>query len=176
MPLPNGDPTPQEQAAARQTAIGRGFGGDEVDKFIKEQGGARTSAERITSGFQQTLGSGLEHQNAGGYGPPEGGGASAAMAGLGGAGPTSGGGSGAIGTALGGAPGGATVASSAPDTSSAALSGLTGAIGMQSGAQEGMQQGGGQPAEAGGSQLRQGLGNRLYPQDSMVLAGLRRAY
>lgn len=72
-----------------------------------------------------------------------------------------------------GAPGGATVASDVPDTSSA-LAGLSGAIGMSSGAQEGIPSG--QPQEAGGSALRQNLGSRLYPQDNMAVAGLRRAY
>lgn len=41
----------QTQAAARTAAIAQGHSPEEVDAFIAAQGGARTSAQRITSAF-----------------------------------------------------------------------------------------------------------------------------
>mgnify|MGYP001557768792 FL=1 len=51
------DPTPQAQQAARARALAAGYGPEEVDAFIQREGGARTSASRILTAFNQQEGS-----------------------------------------------------------------------------------------------------------------------
>lgn len=51
------DPTAQQQASARSRAIAAGHSPEEVDAFIANQGGARTSESRILTAFGVQAGS-----------------------------------------------------------------------------------------------------------------------
>lgn len=159
------------QAQARQAAIAAGHDAAEVDAFIAKQGGARTSAQRITSAFgvagstgtndltafhaQKATAAGADASGKGTY-------LSGMTAG------TPGGGSGGGGG--GGTPGGGTVPDDPSTDSSAPMSGLAGAFSQPDTSSQS------QPQEDGGSGLRQNLGNRMYPVMSAALAGLQRAY
>lgn len=163
------------QSAARQAAIAAGNSAEDVDAFIAREGGDRVSAQRIGSAFNVAGYSGtndLTAFHAQKADAPASAYHSGMTPGMPGAttSPVGGGGGG-----TGGPPPTGTV----PDTPAAstgadASSVLAGLSGVGSDLSQSLA--GGQPQEAGGPNLRQGLGSRLYPQNSAALAGLQRAY
>lgn len=157
------------QASARAQALARGYSPEEVDAFIAHEGGARTSTSRILTAFAPRDASGQgtatpSNQSAEGLALNEGaGGGQSTPGGGGGAGFGSGG-------PVGGVP---------PSVQKAALTGLS--AGDQTGIGIGAGAGGAGGvtntfAQGGPGQLRQNLGNRIYPQESEALAQLRKAY
>lgn len=159
------------QAAARAQALARGYTPAEVDAFIAKEGGERTSTSRILTAFAPRDASGqgtatpsnqsaegLALNNGAGGGSTSGGDGAAGFGGFGEGGP------------VGGVP---------PSVQKAALTGLS--AGDQTGIGASAAGGGGggvsNAFQVGGpSSLRQNLGNRIYPQESSALAGLRKAY
>ena len=156
------------QAEARKAAIAAGASPAEVDAFIAKEGGARTSAQRITSAFGVAGSVGTDNLTAYHAQKATPGGADASAKGtyLSGAEP----GSAAPAPGIGG--GGAPGAGSGGPAGAPPVAGLTAAAPPQSlgsgGADVDMGMG------IGG--IKPTLGTRIPPQDSLVIAGLRRAY
>lgn len=161
------------QAQARSAAIAAGHSPDEVDAFIAAQGGARTSAQRITSAFgvagsvgtndltafhaQKATAAGQDASGKGTYlsGMP------GSVQALGGGG---GGGAGGVGGDPGTVPDAPPPSGSAGTPSVAALSAVTGSDSSS------------QLLGRAMGNLR-GLGQRMIPQSSNALASLgRRVY
>lgn len=157
------------QSEARQAAIASGASPSDVDAFIAKEGGARTSAQRITSAFGVSGSVGTDDLSA----------LHAQKATVAGADAS------AKGTYLPGATPG--TPSSAGGGSSSGGSGEAGAGGADTPPIEGLKAAGGGGNAGGGSgeeaqqlpgplAIKQTLGNRIYPQESMIIANLRRAY
>lgn len=176
------------QAQARSAAIAAGTPVEEVDAFIAREGGARVSAQRITSAFGVAGSTGTNDLSTFHAQKAAPGGADASAKGtylsgsVGSAGGTSAGGSseaGGGGAGFGDIGAGGPIGGVPPSVQKAALTGLS--AGDQTGT--GVGGGDGSPggvtnpfAQGGPGQLRQNLGNRLYPQESEALAGLKKAY
>lgn len=160
------------QAQARQAAIAAGAKPEEVDAFIQKEGGARTSAQRITSAFGVAGSVGTNDLSAYHAQKATPGGADASAKGtyLSGAMPGSGGGTPAPVPPPGGDGGG--VQPPAPGGPSAPLAGL------QAAAPPTSLGGGGADVAMGleGGIMRQNLGRRILPMESAALTGLQKVY
>lgn len=139
----------QSQSQARAQAIAAGYSPEEVDAFIKNQGGDRTSAQRITSAFSP--------RNTGAAS-----GSPAAPA------PVSGGAPGMDASGMGSVAGINTVVNPTPTNGSASAVGSMAGLDAAAGGGGG-EAGGGMLSPVMGSSLRS-LGRRMPPMDTTDIA------